>query len=171
MYDLRYKSTKWHNWQRITLSILLLCFDIVTKYHCLKNVRIQSFSGPYFPVFRLNTERHDVSLRIQSNCRTIRTKKTPNTDTFHAVFDLSQVQVKQNLVFSVIEMHAGCLKSCQTTKGLGSQEVKIYQKHHKTGWGHGLASSFLSKTNFFGNNIQKLQMSRYQVFLFLSCFA
>ena len=25
--------------------------------HCLKSVRIQSFSGPYFPAFGLNTER------------------------------------------------------------------------------------------------------------------
>ena len=42
-----------------------------------KSVRIRSFSGPYFPAFG--------SLLIQSKCRKIRTRKTPNRDTFHAV--------------------------------------------------------------------------------------
>ena len=34
--------------------------------HCVKSVRIQSYSGPYFPVFVMNTERHFTSLHIQS---------------------------------------------------------------------------------------------------------
>ena len=33
------------------------------------------FSGPYFPAFGLNTERYEVSLRIQSECGKIRTGK------------------------------------------------------------------------------------------------
>ena len=33
------------------------------------------FSGPYFPAFRLNTERYEVSVRIQSECGKIRTRK------------------------------------------------------------------------------------------------
>ena len=53
--------------------------------HCVKSVRIRSFSGPYFPAFELNTERHSVSLCIQSECWKKRTRITPNTDTFHAV--------------------------------------------------------------------------------------
>ena len=32
------------------------------------------------------TERYGVSLRIHSECGKIRTRKTPNTDTFHAVY-------------------------------------------------------------------------------------
>ena len=36
--------------------------------HCVENVRIRSYSGPYFPAFGLNTERYGVSLRIQSKC-------------------------------------------------------------------------------------------------------
>ena len=28
--------------------------------HCMKSVRIRSFSGPYFPAFGLNTERYGV---------------------------------------------------------------------------------------------------------------
>ena len=33
------------------------------------------FSGPYFPTFALNTERYGVSLRIQSECGKIWTRK------------------------------------------------------------------------------------------------
>ena len=53
--------------------------------NCVKNVRIRSFSGPYFPSFGLNTERYRVSLRIQSKCGKMQTRKTPNRGTFCAV--------------------------------------------------------------------------------------
>ena len=53
--------------------------------HCVKGVRIRSYSGPYFPAFGLNTERYSISLRIQSECGKMRTRITPNTDTFYAV--------------------------------------------------------------------------------------
>ena len=33
------------------------------------------FLGPYFPAIGLNTERYSVSLRIQSECRKIQTRK------------------------------------------------------------------------------------------------
>ena len=33
------------------------------------------FSGPYYPAFGLNTERYGVSLRIQSECGIIRSRK------------------------------------------------------------------------------------------------
>ena len=42
--------------------------------HCIKSVCIRSYSGPYFPPFRLNTVRYSV-----------RTRVTPNTGTFYAV--------------------------------------------------------------------------------------
>ena len=74
------------------LYIMLIC---ITQYvqsatlgwnhHCLKSVRIRCFPGPWFPAFVLNEERYGVSLRIQSECREIWTKKIPNTDTFYAV--------------------------------------------------------------------------------------
>ena len=47
------------------------------------------FRDPYFPAFGLNTERHSVSLRIQSECGKIRITKTPNTKTFHAMLILN----------------------------------------------------------------------------------
>ena len=51
----------------------------------VKSIRIWSYSRPYLPAFGLDTARYGVSLRIQSECRKIRTRITPNTDTFHAV--------------------------------------------------------------------------------------
>ena len=62
-------------------------FFLLSKYmnalHWVKSVRIRSYSGPYFPVFRLNTE---VSLCIQSEWEKIRTRVTPITDSFYAVW-------------------------------------------------------------------------------------
>ena len=57
----------------------------VYHFHCVQSVRIWSCSGPYFPVFGVNTERHSVSLLVQSECGEMRTRITPNTDTFYAV--------------------------------------------------------------------------------------
>ena len=60
--------------------------DRILEYHWVKSVCTRSFSGPYFPAFGLNMERYSVSLCIQSQCGKIRTSKTPNTDTFYAVY-------------------------------------------------------------------------------------
>ena len=60
--------------------------SVLIFYDCMKSVLILSFSGLYFPAFGLNTERYGVSLPIQSECEKIRTRKTPNTDTIHAVY-------------------------------------------------------------------------------------
>ena len=43
------------------------------------------FSGPYFPVFELNTEIYGVNFRIQSEYSKTLTKKAPYLDTFHVV--------------------------------------------------------------------------------------
>ena len=56
-----------------------------SKNHCVKNVRIRSFSWTHFPTFGLNTDIYEVNLRVYSECRKIRTRKTPNTDTFYEV--------------------------------------------------------------------------------------
>ena len=52
--------------------------------HCVKSARTWSYSGPYFSTFGLNTERYGMFLTIQSKCGKIRTRITPNTDTFYA---------------------------------------------------------------------------------------
>ena len=66
----------------MTLNNMLV---IITQIHCLKDVRIRSFSDPYFPAFGPNTERCGVSLGIQYKCEKTRTRKTPNMNTFHIV--------------------------------------------------------------------------------------
>ena len=58
----------------------------MTASHCVKSDRIQSYSGPRFPAFELNTERYSVSVLIQSERVKIRTIITMNTFTFYAVF-------------------------------------------------------------------------------------
>ena len=60
-------------------------FQLLSIELSAKSVRIQSFYGPYFHAFGLNTMTY-VFLRIQSKCEKIRTRKTSNTDTFHVVF-------------------------------------------------------------------------------------
>ena len=59
--------------------------------HCVKSVRIWSYSGPHFPAFGLNTERYSVSLRIQFECGKKLTRITPNTDTLYAVAIISNI--------------------------------------------------------------------------------
>ena len=76
--------------------------------HCVKSVRIRSFSGLYFPTFGLNAGRYSVSLRIQSECEKIRTRKTLNTDTLQVVTmfwtdkkirDYSNIQKQTIIIF------------------------------------------------------------------------
>ena len=59
--------------------------------HCVKIVRIRSYSGPYFPAFGLNTERYFVSLLFHSEYGKMRTRISPNTDTFHALLNLTDL--------------------------------------------------------------------------------
>ena len=53
--------------------------------HWVKNVQMQSFSGPCFPAFGLNTDIYSVNLRIQSKYGKIRTRKILYLDNFYAV--------------------------------------------------------------------------------------
>ena len=69
------------NNEEVIQSGLLLKFN----EHYVKGARIWSYSGLHFPAFGLNTERYSVSLYIQSKCGEMRTRITPNTDTFYAV--------------------------------------------------------------------------------------
>ena len=66
---------------------------------CVKSVHIWRFSGPYFAVFGLNTERYGVYLRIQSKCWKMRIRKTPNTDTFQEMY-LVPCQIPSWIFFS-----------------------------------------------------------------------
>ena len=59
--------------------------------HYVKSIRIGSYSGPHFPAFTLNTERYGVSHRMQSEHGKMRTRITPNTDTFYAVLCMKKL--------------------------------------------------------------------------------
>ena len=50
---------------------------LILSMHCVKSVQIRSFFWSVFPAFGLNAERYKVSLRIQSECGKIRTRKNP----------------------------------------------------------------------------------------------
>ena len=51
-------------------------WNVRTLHQCGKEVsKYGVFFGPYFPIFRLNTEIYSVNLRIKSDYRRIRTKK------------------------------------------------------------------------------------------------
>ena len=65
----------------------------------MKSVRARSFSGPHFFAFGLNKARYGLSLRIQSECGKIQTRKTSNTNTFHAVKS-EDIKVGKFLIFS-----------------------------------------------------------------------
>ena len=64
--------------------------NFLVVLHCVKSIRIWSFSGPYFLAFQLNMERYSVFLCIQPEWRKIRSRKTPNRDTFLAVLKMKQ---------------------------------------------------------------------------------
>ena len=68
-------------------------------WHCVERALIQSFSGPYIPAFGRNTEIYSVSLRTQSECGEMRTRKTPNTDTFNTVWNPQKRSMRKNLKY------------------------------------------------------------------------
>ena len=57
---------------------------LASNYTAWKVSKYRVFSGPYFPVFGLNTETGSVNLPIQSQYRKIRTRK--NSVFGHAVY-------------------------------------------------------------------------------------
>ena len=59
-----------------------IAFFLTNNWHCVKSVRFSSYSGQHFPTFGLNTERYEVSLRIQSECGKMWDRINPNTNTF-----------------------------------------------------------------------------------------
>ena len=54
--------------------------DIQLPWHCVKSVRIWSYSGPHFSRIFL------YSVRMRENTGKMRTTITPNTETFYALW-------------------------------------------------------------------------------------
>ena len=71
--------------KQLGVSVLKISNSQIVKLNGVKWVHIRSFSGLYFLAFGLNTERYSLFLRIQSGSGIMRTRKTPNMDTFYAM--------------------------------------------------------------------------------------
>ena len=67
----------------------------------MKSFRIRSYPGPCFPAFGLNAKRYGVCFRIQSECRKIRPRITPNKDTFYAVLNGLNVRNIYNIALKI----------------------------------------------------------------------
>ena len=72
--------------QALFLLKIFIYFSQGPKYHCVKRVRIGSFSGPYFSALGLNTDIYGVNLLSQSECGKMRIRKISNADTFNIVY-------------------------------------------------------------------------------------
>ena len=72
----------------VSLIKLIKNFVVWNSRHfqCIKAFRTRSFSSLYFPDFGVNTEKIFLNLLILFECGKMRTRKTPNTDTFHYTF-------------------------------------------------------------------------------------
>ena len=78
----------------------------VIVINCVKSVRIRSYSGLHFSRIFQNTERNGGSIspyavRMRENAGNMRTKITPNTDTFYAVIIISFVSIITAITFLV----------------------------------------------------------------------
>ena len=78
----------------------MLIFVIIVftaDQHCVKRVRIRSYTGPHFPAFScIRTAYGEIqsispySVQMWENPGKMRTRITPNTDTFYAVQTISK---------------------------------------------------------------------------------
>ena len=85
----------YRGWIRKRLAMVMTGKSSAFLLHCVKSVLIHSYSGPYFPAFRLNMETYFISLCIQSKFRKMLTLITLNTDTFYAVL-VSYVKITKH---------------------------------------------------------------------------
>ena len=78
----------WNSWINME-SVIIFSQKVMQKNNVTlrkKCPHSEFFWSVFFPTFGLNTERFRVSLSIQPECGKIRTRKTPNTDIFYAVW-------------------------------------------------------------------------------------
>ena len=100
--------------------------------HCVKSVRILSFSGVYFPAFGL-------TLRIHSECGKIRTRKTPNMDTFHVV-KIFKVGKFQENILGKYKTHVKLISFCSfVTEKLKCKEITFLAFYVNLGQGNFLS--------------------------------
>ena len=112
----------------------------------MKCVRIQNFSGLYFPAFRLSTKRDSVSLRIQFECGKMQTRKTPDTDTFYTVLFLTIVLSAENYIHekNQLQMYGKAQKATLVIFIKRTQEYSILSGQYIPAYGIRVAFTALS---------------------------
>ena len=92
-------TTSMSRMKRLLVIILSESTFFLSELHCVKIVRIRSYSGPqilqeYRKYPRISVpqiiDRYSVSLRIQSEYGKIWTRIIPNVDTFYAVIPITR---------------------------------------------------------------------------------
>ena len=117
------------------IETLTYPFDRKYLRHCVKSVRIRSYSGPNFPALGLNKERYGVYLRIQSECGKMQTRITPNVDTFYAARtnDSNFISKKLSTTFiCTLRLSYGYRSShhrCSVRKDVLRSFEKLTEKH------------------------------------------
>ena len=97
------------------LVFMFFLYVIFFIQHCVKSVRIRSYSGPHFPTLGLYTERHGISLRTQSKWGKMRTRIIPNMDTFHAVQDAAEYRTNTVCLFIFAFPTSSLREKCPNT--------------------------------------------------------
>ena len=100
-----------YKFQHIFFRLRLIIISFSFILHCVKSVLIRRYSGPHFPAFGLDTERYSISLLIQFKYGKMRTRITPNTNTFYAVLltgGWSMNQYEENNYSPVNEVFSDC---------------------------------------------------------------
>ena len=119
--------------------------------HCVKSVRMGGFSGPHFPPFGLNTERYKVSFRIQSECQKMRTRITPNTDTFYALTVGLYIPVYDHVVqIILVKLLEILIRTRQNEQNTIKNKNSDCEKHLNDNFDYGsqqFALSHATKTN------------------------
>ena len=101
--------------------------------------KCRSFSDLFFPTFELNTEICSVYLRIQSECEKIRTRKTRNTDFFHAKELQKELKELQLKVFKI------------PARRLFS--VRLLARHYSVAKSYTFVYTFLLLSHFFSKQL------------------
>ena len=107
-------------------------FQLLLPKKSLYSELLWSAFFPHFPAFGLNMERYGVSFRIWENAGKMRTRITPNTDTFYAVYVSNFIFIQPSSLgcFAICNTW-GMLNLCQYILWyLGRQECLEEQKIH-----------------------------------------
>ena len=100
------------------------------KYHCVKSVRIRSYSGLHFPAFGLKTGRYGVSLRMRETADQNNSeyghflRSVPiNPSSTHLLCVTMSVGLKVSYQFFSVRAHRIFLKFYMKLEGLKDQKL------------------------------------------------